>query len=221
MSKYYWCSEKTKKKVEEEELPPEEGPPPIILMGDPGGGPPDSCVEVIDNTIMFYGEVNEKNAKTLNKAIRTLDKELQVFKLKFGCESPPLKLFINSYGGSVFAGFSMMDTIKNCTTPVHTYVDGSAASAATLISVVAKKRFIFPNSFMLIHQLSSSMWGNYESMKDEMENLDLIMGKIKKIYKEHTSMNMRQITEILKKDKWFEAEKCLELGLVDEIVENG
>ena len=219
MTKYYWCSDKNKKK-EAEDLPPEEGVPPIIFMGDPGGGPPDTCVEVMDNTIMFYGEVNEKNAKLLNKSIRTLDKELQVFKLKFGCDSPPLRLFISSYGGSVFAGFSIMDTIKNCTTPVHTYIDGSAASAATLISVVAKKRFIFPNSFMLIHQLSSSMWGNYESMKDEMENLDLIMGKIKKIYKEHTNMGVRQITNILKKDKWFEAELCLELGLVDEIVEN-
>ena len=218
MTKYYWCSDKNKKKVEEE--PVEESQPPIIFMGDPGGGPPDSCVEVMDNTIMFYGEVSEKNAKLLNKAIRTLDKELQIFKLKFGCDSPPLRLFISSYGGSVFAGFSIMDTIKNCITPVHTYIDGSAASAATLISVVAKKRFIFPNSFMLIHQLSSSMWGNYEAMKDEMENLDLIMSKIKKIYKEHTNMSARQITEILKRDKWFEAEKCLELGLVDEIVES-
>tara|TARA_Y100001973_G_C5160774_1_gene313397 strand:- start:148 stop:807 length:660 start_codon:yes stop_codon:yes gene_type:complete len=218
MTKYYWCNEKTKKKAEEE--PPEEAHPPIIFMGDPGNGPPESCVEVMDNTIMFYGEVTEKNAKLLNKAIRTLDKELQIFKLKFGCDCPPLKLFISSYGGSVFAGFSIMDTIKNCKTPVHSYIDGSAASAATLISVVAKKRFIFPNSFMLIHQLSSAMWGNYEAMKDEMENLDLIMGKIKKIYKEHTNMSARQITEILKRDKWFEAEKCLELGLVDEIVES-
>jgi len=219
MTKYYWCDEKTKKKKEEEESVV-EGPTPIIFMGDPGGGPPDSCVDVIDNTIMFYGEVNEKNAKLLNKAIRTLDKELQIFKLKYGCNSPPLKLFINSYGGSVFSGFSIMDTIKNCKTPVHSYVDGSAASAATLISVVAKKRFIFANSFMLIHQLSSSMWGNYEAMKDEMENLDLIMDRIKKIYKEHTNMGVRQITNILKKDKWFEAELCLELGLVDEIVES-
>ena len=220
MTKYYWCDEKTKKKKEEEESVT-EGPTPIIFMGDPGGGPPDSCVDVLDNTIMFYGEVNEKNAKSLNKSIRMLDKELQIFKLKYGCESPPLRLFINSYGGSVFSGFSIMDTIKNCKTPVHSYVDGSAASAATLISVVAKKRFIFANSFMLIHQLSSSMWGNYEAMKDEMENLDLIMDRIKKIYKEHTNMTTRQITAILKKDKWFEAEVCLELGLVDEIVENG
>jgi|TARA_R110001583_G_scaffold35317_2_gene117626 ATP-dependent Clp endopeptidase proteolytic subunit ClpP len=219
MSKYYWCDEKNKKKAEEE--PPDPGPAPIIFMGDPGGGPPDSCVDVVDNTIMFYGEVNEKNAKLLNKALRQLDKELQIFKLKYGCDSPPLRLFINSYGGNVFSGFSIMDTIKNCVTPVHTYVDGSAASAATLISVVAKKRYIFANSFMLIHQLSSSMWGNYEAMKDEMENLDLIMDRIKKIYKEHTNMSTRQITSVLKKDKWFEAEVCLELGLVDEIVENG
>jgi ATP-dependent Clp protease protease subunit len=218
MTKYYWCNEKPKKKAAEET--PEEPPPSIIFMGEPNGGPPDSCVEVLDNTIMFYGEVNEKNAKSLNKALRTLDKELQIFKLKYGCESPPLRLFINSYGGSVFAGFSIMDTIKNCKTPVHSYVDGSAASAATLISVVAKKRFIFPNSFMLVHQLSSTMWGNYEAMKDEMENLDLIMDRIKKIYKEHTNMGVRQITNILKKDKWFEAELCLELGLVDEIVES-
>ena len=219
MSKYYWCSEKTKKKIEEES--PDPGPAPIIFMGGPDNGPPDSCVDVLDNTIMFYGEVNEKNAKLLNKAIRTLDKELQIFKLKYGCDSPPLRLFVNSYGGSVFAGFSIMDTIKNCTIPVHSYIDGSVASAGTLISVVANKRFIFENSFMLIHQLSSSMWGNYEAMKDEMENLDLIMDRIKKIYKERTSMNTRQITAALKKDKWFDSEKCLELGLVDEIVENG
>ena len=45
--------------------------------------------------------------------------------------------------------------------------------------------------------------------------------KIKKIYKERTNLSMRQITEILKRDKWFDAEKCVEIGLVDEIVENG
>jgi len=49
----------------------------------------------------------------------------------------------------------------------------------------------------------------------------MLMAKIKKIYKSKTSMSTRQITEILKRDKWFDAEKCVELGLVDEIVENG
>jgi ATP-dependent Clp protease protease subunit len=219
MAKYYWCDKKTKKKIEEESE--DQDVAPIIFMSPSDCGPSDSCVDVTDNTIMFYGEVNDKNAKLLNKAIRTLDKELQIFKLKYGCPAPPIRLFINSYGGSVFAGFSIMDTILNSEIPVHSYIDGSAASAATLISVAAKKRFIFENSFMLIHQLSSSIWGKFEEFKDEMDNLDLIMNKIKKIYKEHTKMSTRQITEILKRDKWFDAEKCLELGLVDEIVENG
>ena len=222
MTRYYWCDDKTKEKIEEEESQEESGVTPVIFMGGPEASPPAmECIDVSDNTIMFYGEISEKNAKYLNKAIRAIDKDLQVFKVKYDVEPPPIKLHINSFGGSVFAGFSTVDVILNCKTPVYTYIDGSAASAATLISVVGDKRFIYEHSHMLIHQLSSSMWGNYESMKDEMENLDLIMGKIKKIYKEHTNMNMRQITEILKRDKWFEAEKCLELGLVDEIVENG
>jgi len=158
-------------------------------MGGPEGpAPADSCVDISDNTIMFYGEVSERNAKLLNKAIRMLDKDLQVFKVKYDSEPPPIKLHINSYGGSVFAGLSTVDVILNCKTPVHSYIDGSAASAATLISVVADKRFMYQNSHMLIHQLSSSMWGKFEDFKDEMENLDMLMTKIKKIYKDKTSI---------------------------------
>ncbi len=221
MTRYYWCDDKTKEKIEDGSQ--DEGAvTPIILMGGPEGPTPaDSCVDISDNTIMFYGEVSERNAKLLNKAIRMLDKDLQVFKVKYDSEPPPIKLHINSYGGSVFAGLSTVDVILNCKTPVHSYIDGSAASAATLISVVADKRFIYQNSHMLIHQLSSSMWGKFEDFKDEMENLDMLMTKIKKIYKDKTSMSTRQITEILKRDKWFDAEKCVELGLVDEVVENG
>lgn len=221
MTRYYWCDDKTKEKIEEDSQ--DEGAvTPIILMGGPEGpAPAESCVDISDNTIMFYGEVSERNAKLLNKAIRMLDKDLQVFKVKYDSEPPPIKLHINSYGGSVFAGLSTVDVILNCKTPVHSYIDGSAASAATLISVVADKRFMYQNSHMLIHQLSSSMWGKFEDFKDEMENLDMLMTKIKKIYKDKTSMSTRQITEILKRDKWFDAEKCVELGLVDEVVENG
>ena len=166
---------------------------------------------------MFYGEVNSDNAKLLNKALRTMDKDLQVVKVKYGVQVP-IKLYINSYGGSIFAGFSTVDTIKSLGTPVHTYIDGSAASAATLISVVADKRFIHQNSFMLIHQLSSVMWGKYEEFKDEMENLDMLMSRIKDIYKEHCSIPKKELDEILKHDLWLDSAKCVKWGLVDEIV---
>jgi|TARA_R110002020_G_scaffold170745_1_gene360614 ATP-dependent protease ClpP protease subunit len=62
------------------------------------------------------------------------------------------------------------------------------------------------------------MWGKYEEMKDAMENNDLFMRIIKDIYEEHTKIPKRKLNEILKRDLWFDAETCLEYGLVDEIV---
>ena len=63
MTRYYWCDDKTKEKIEETSHD-ESGVTPIILMGaSEGQGPVDSCVDISDNTIMFYGEVSERNAK--------------------------------------------------------------------------------------------------------------------------------------------------------------
>ena len=215
MTRYYWADKKTQKKQEESE---EQAPPQFIVLNTDGGGPSNAgAVDSHDNCIMFYGEVSEDNAKTLNKALRSMDKDLQVVKVKYGVEVP-IKLYISSYGGSIFAGFSTVDTIKSLRTPVHTYIDGSAASAATLISVVADKRFIHQNSFMLIHQLSSMMWGKFEEFKDEMENLELLMARIKEIYKEHCTIPKKELDEILKHDLWLDSAKCVKWGLVDEIV---
>lgn len=212
--RYYWA-DKDSQKAKEEELNSPEAQPQIILLGS--GGSDTRSVESHDNVIMFYGEVNEENAKSLNKALRQMDKDLQVVKVKYGVEVP-IKLYISSYGGSIFAGFSTVDTIKSLGTPVHSYIDGAAASAATLISVVGDKRFIHRNSFMLIHQLSSMMWGKYEEFKDEMENLDLLMARIKEIYKEHCTIPKKELTEVLKHDLWLDSAKCVKWGLVDEIV---
>ena len=149
--------------------------------------------------------------------LRGMDKDLQTVKVKYGVEVP-IKLYISSYGGSIFSAFSTVDTILTLRTPVHTYIDGSAASAATLISVVAEKRFIHKNSFMLIHQLSSVMWGKYEEMVDEMENLDMLMARIKEIYRDHCSIPKKELTEILKHDLWLDSAKCIKWGLADEMV---
>jgi len=213
MTKYYWCDKKKQEKKEEEPTKP----PVIFVTSDSGGSNSDNCVDIMDNTIMFYGVVDEYNAKSLNKALRLLDRDLQVFKVKYDSEPPPINLHINSYGGSVFAAFSIVDTIKASRTPVYTHVDGSAASAATLISCVGEKRYITENSYMLIHQLSSSVWGKFEEVKDEMENLETLMANIKKIYKLHTSIPVKELNEILKHDLWLDAKKCLKWGLVDEI----
>ena len=126
-------------------------------------------------------------------------------------------LHINSFGGSVFSAFSVIDTIKNSKIPVVSIIEGAAASAATLISVMCDYRIIYENSYMLIHQLSSGTWGKMSELEDEMENLKELMAAIRKIYKESTNIPDGEINEILKHDLWWNPQICLQKGLVDEI----
>ena len=74
------------------------------------------------------------------------------------------------------------------------------------------------HSFMLIHQLSTNFWGTYSRFEDEKENLDLMMKTIKDVYKKYTKVPMKRLDTILKHDLLWDANKCLEYGLVDEII---
>ena len=182
------------------------------------GTPPDKHISVHENKIYYYAGVNRESASELNKKIGELESKCLTLGHNLDIDPPTLKLLINSGGGSITAGISSMDTILRCKVPVHTYVDGFAASAATFLSVVGEKRFISRNSYMLIHQLSSNFWGKYSEFEDEKQNLDLMMKTIKDVYKKYTKLPMKKLDEILKHDLMWDANTCLKYGLVDEIV---
>jgi ATP-dependent protease ClpP protease subunit len=191
----------------------EQGP---VMMA---GSSDDSRVSAEHNTIYFYSGVTRQDNLTLNKLIKSTGQKLaniqNVYKL---AEPPKIKLHINSYGGSVFAGFGSVDYIRNCEVPIVSVIDGCAASAATIMSVVASERLMHEHAFMLIHQLSSGMWGKFEAMKDDMQNNELLMKKIIGIYEEHTNIPKTKIKDILKRDLWWDAKTCLKYGLVDDII---
>ncbi len=221
MRKRYWGSKSGAE--EKSSAAPEEavdlGGMPILMMGGPGREEmPKRHLEVIDNKIFYYGPITQEDMLQLNKAIAMMDKDLQVFEIKYDTKSPPIQLHINSEGGSIHAAMSTVDAIRGCKTPVHSYIDGSAASAGTLISCVADKRFMTKHAMMLIHQLSSGVWGKYDDIKEEVENLDLTMKNIMNVYKTHTSLSKRELKALLSKDIWLTSETCLEYGLVDEII---
>ena len=183
------------------------------------GGSVSSNIRVVENTIFFYADITEQSALDLNSILYELDAKLKNTYNFLGPDFVPhIKLRINSFGGSVFAGMAILDAIRNLKSEVHTYIDGAAASAATIISVAGKKRFIGKNSLMLIHQLSSASYGKFSEMEDDMENNRRIMKMIKDVYKQYTKVPMKQIDEILKHDLWFDSAKCLELGLVDQVL---
>jgi len=176
-------------------------------------------IEVYNNDIYFYAEVKRTNNLTLNKKIIEAANKYSNISNSLNIEPCiPINLHINSYGGSVFAGFSSVDYILQSKVPITTIIDGCAASAATIMSVVGAHRKINKNAYMLIHQLSSGMWGKYEELKDDMKNSEILMKRIREIYEERTKIPAKKLNEILKHDLWWDAETCLKYGLVDEII---
>ena len=191
----------------------------FITQGAGSAGNAGGNVRVSENTIFFYSDVTEQSALELNQALYEVDAKLKSTTNFLGPNfTPHIKLRINSYGGSLFAGLAILDVIRNLKSEVHTYVDGAAASAATIISIAGTQRFIGKNSMMLIHQLSTGNYGKYTELEDDMENNRRLMKMIKDIYKQYTKVPMKNIDEILKHDLWFDSAKCLEFGLVDKVL---
>ena len=175
-------------------------------------------LEVVNNRIYFYSGVETKNVLGLNKALRELAGEILHSSVVLECQHADIFLHVNSHGGDLFDGLAAMDEIRKSKVPITSIIDGCAASAATLMTIVANKRQINKHAYMLIHQLSSGMWGKYKEMKDEIENADNMMKTIRKIYLEYTKIPKKKLDEILDHDLWFDAETCLKYGLVDEII---
>ena len=176
-------------------------------------------VESDENRVYFYSNVGEKEVFELVKLLRALDVEMQALSLRLGIKEVPIELHIHSAGGDLFSGFAAIDTIQSLKSPIHTYVQGSVASAASLISTCGSKRFMYKNSLMLIHQISTSMvYGKYHEFLDEIENQNMLMDKVKQIYVDKTNLTEEQLDEMLQHDLWLTADQCLEYGLIDKII---
>jgi ATP-dependent protease ClpP protease subunit len=172
------------------------------------------------NHIYFYTDVDQDTCLDLNRKINELGKELLKHAIDYDCEPPSIYLHINSNGGCLLSALSTVDAIKNSPVPVISIVEGCAASAATIISMVCNKRYITANSFMLIHQLSTGVYGKYEEIKDDFINDTTFMEKLYELYREHTTMNDKKIKSVMTRDLWWDRDECVKNGIVDGVWES-
>lgn len=168
-----------------------------------------SSVVVSRNHIYFYSDVNSSTVLQLNKAINDLNEP--------GSGYPEIWIHINSLGGSLYDALAAVDTIRDSPTPIITIVEGVAASAGSLISVAGDKRYIRPNSSVLIHQLSNTFSGKKDDMEDDLENMKAMEEKMLDIYINNTKLRRSELKKIFKNELEYGAQKSLEMGIVDEI----
>jgi ATP-dependent protease ClpP protease subunit len=178
-------------------------------------------VETTNNHIYFYAIVDSDRCLALMKSIRDVDNQLRNERLSRSLPEDfpyvPIWLHVNSGGGYLFDGLAVADQLKTIKTPIYSLIEGYNASAATLISMACHKRLIMPSAFVLIHQLSSFLYGSYEQLKDDVHMLDMAMAHLVTFYTEHSHLEEEEIRAMLRRESWFNAQEALEKGFVDEI----
>lgn len=175
--------------------------------------------QILNNEIYFYNEVTAESTYSLIKSLQTAEKNCLSIQMEFGLSCPPpIRLYINSEGGELFSSLSVVDRINDLRVPVHTYVEGIVASAASLISISGTKRYMRKNAIMMIHQLRTYYGGTHENVKDETKNLELMSNIINEIYLKNSNFEIEKLEEQLKRDLYLSAEDCLNFKLIDEII---
>jgi ATP-dependent Clp protease protease subunit len=131
-----------------------------------------------------------------------------------------IKLYINSPGGSVTAGLAIYDTMQYIKPDVSTICVGMAASmGAVLLTAGAKgKRFVLPNSEVMIHQVLGGVQGQATDIKIHAERILQMKDSLNKIIAKHTGQTLKKVEEDTERDKFMTAQDALKYGLVDKVI---
>lgn len=132
-------------------------------------------------------------------------------------ERKPIKLFINSFGGSVYDGLALVDIIKQSKTPVHTISVGSSMSMGFWIYLTGHKRFVGEHSTLMFHDISTWTWDKSEGIKQELNEM-LRLQKIICNEVISTSLVKQETLDdyITRKAEWYiPADEAVKLKLAD------
>lgn len=132
----------------------------------------------------------------------------------------PIDIYINSSGGSVIDGLSVIDTINLIKSPVNTICTGLAASmGAVLLSCGTKgNRAVLPHSRVMIHQVSSGMWGTFSDLEIELKQTERCKQDIYKILAENLNKPYEEIEKLCDRNNWFIGQEAVDLGIVDKVL---
>ena len=167
---------------------------------------------LIMDRIIFLGMGIEENISNIITA--------QLLFLESVDSKKDVLLYINSPGGSVYAGLGIYDTMQYISPDVATICTGMAASmGAVLLSGGAKgKRSALKHSRVMIHQPSGGMQGQSTDMEINLKQMQELRKDLYNILSEHTGKSYSQIEKDSDRDKWMRSEEAKEYGIIDEVL---
>jgi ATP-dependent protease ClpP protease subunit len=130
----------------------------------------------------------------------------------------PVTIRINSPGGDVFAGLSMLSLVRQHGN-VTAIIDGLCASAATFVAFGAKRVVMAKEAMMMLHAPSTSGGGNSEQLREQADFLDRVANQIVSLYATRSGKTTAEVATWLRGETWFTAEEAKASKLIDEIIE--
>jgi len=143
----------------------------------------------------------------------------QVLKTLNSIKTNIVNIHINSYGGDVFQGIAISNILKQSEKTVNIYVDGIAASAASIVAMGAEKIYMPKNTQLMIHNPWTYASGNADELEKVVSSLRKAESSIVETYMERFSGTADELKVLLEKEEYLTAEEALLCGLADEILD--
>ena len=130
-----------------------------------------------------------------------------------------INLHIHSPGGEVFDGIAIYNQLKNHSATITVYIDGLAASMASVIAMVGDTVIMPKNAMMMIHKPWGVSWGDANDMREYADLLDKLENVLIPAYVAKTGKTTEEITAMLEQETWLDGDECVEHGFADKVIE--
>jgi ATP-dependent Clp protease protease subunit len=146
----------------------------------------------------------------------------QLLHLESSDPDKDISMYINSPGGSIYAGLAIYDTMQFIKPQVSTICCGVAMSMGSLLLMAGAKgkRYSLPNSRILIHQPSAGFEGQSTDIEIHAREILAIRKKTDEIYAQHTGQSIEQVHHDMERDRFFKADEAVAYGLIDKVIDH-
>jgi ATP-dependent Clp protease protease subunit len=167
---------------------------------------------LLNERIIFLGSAVDDTLANLVVA--------QLLHLESSDPDKDISIYINSPGGSIYAGLAVYDTMQFIKPDIVTICCGIAMSMGSLLLAggAKGKRFSLPNSRILIHQPSAGFEGQATDINIHAQEILKTRRRIDDIYAKHTGKSTEEVHRDMERDRFFKADEAVEYGLIDKVI---
>lgn len=175
----------------------------------------------LDNSLdrhLYVADIESGIGSTIDSMIRFWNRRDEEEGLNIE-ERKPIKIYIDSCGGSLTDAFTIIDSIRMSKTPVITIATGCAYSAGFFIFISGHKRIAYPHASFLYHEGSATNGGTASQFRNFADFYDIQLTQLKQIVLDYTDIDEDEYNKHKKDDWWMTAEDAINYGIADEIAE--